>query len=149
MTKLHLNQQSTYMHPGRPSTSVDLEFNILGRLYHVKRSLFEAASPSTLTRLERFYDRNRQQYVVNVSPVIFEKIVQYYTTQQLNMPNNVQIEYFREILRVFEINASALDIDRRYDRVVPRRASLRLLHVVLEYPDCRCCDGKESPVNLF
>ena len=120
-----------------------LTFNILGKIYNVKQSLFEKHSKlfqETLfaesEKLDRFYDHNRQQYVIDISPLIFEKILQYYTTQELNEPSNVQINYFKETLDKFHIDTSSLDIDGRYERFVPRQKIFQLIHVILEYPEC-------------
>ena len=121
-----------------------LIFNILGRIYSIERrvfhtnpNLFHGTLLAEADQLEQFYDRQRQQYVIDISPCIFESIVQYYRTEELIRPINVQRDYYEKILAQFQIDSSSLDIDKRYERVVPRQATLQLIHVVAEYADCR------------
>jgi hypothetical protein len=113
-----------------------LTFNILGKIYHVKQSLFENNS-DVFTVFEQFYDKNRQEYIIDISPIIFEKILEYYKTEKLYQPSNIHINYFRETLEMFHIDTSSLDVDERFHRYVPRQTIFQLIHVLLEYPDCK------------
>ena len=124
--------------------SACLVFNVLGRIYsieqrvfHTNPNLFHGTLLTEADQLEQFYDRRRQQYVIDISPCIFESIVQYYRTEELVRPIDVQIDYYRKVLARFRIDSSSLDIDKRYERVVPRQATLQLIHVVAEYADCK------------
>ena len=120
-----------------------LTFNILGKLFLVKKSLFEKnpnlfygtlfAEPELL---EQFYDSDRQQYIIDISPLIFESILQYYTTEELHEPTNIQLEYFIGVFEKFHIDTSSLELDERYERYVSRQPTFQLLHVLLEYADC-------------
>ncbi|CAF2835731.1 unnamed protein product [Rotaria sp. Silwood2] len=162
MSKSHTNQQ-TAIFKCSPSTNFDrsliesdhfsghhsieqyLTFNILGKLYYVKKTLFQNHSVlfhdtlfTKFDQLEQFYDQNRQQYIINISPIIFEKILQYYRTQKLFEPSNIHIDYFKETLDKFHIDTSSLDIDQRCERFVSRQTVFQIIHVLLEYPDsCR------------
>ncbi|UJR33148.1 hypothetical protein I4U23_020605 [Adineta vaga] len=145
MSKLHANQSRTNLNSLLPITNGSnnvkdyssfekyITFNIFGKLYHVKQSLFDGTSFA-----EQFYDKNRQQYVIDISPLIFEKILEYYKTQKLDEPTNIHIDYFLEVLESFHIDTSLWNIDARFERSIPRQSTFQLLHVLLEYPDsCR------------
>ena len=154
MSILHTNQQTTTSKVSSPAktdpsfTKRDnlneyLTFNILGKIYHIKQSLFQNNPDlfrgtlfTEFDQLEQFYDRNRRQYVIDISPLMFENILQYYTTQKLFEPSNVHIDYFKETLNKFHIDTSSLDIDERYERLVSRQPAFQLIHVLLEYADC-------------
>ncbi|CAF4635825.1 unnamed protein product, partial [Rotaria sp. Silwood1] len=160
MSKSHTNQQTAVLELSL-STNADpslmdsnhfskyhsieqyLTFNILGKIYYVKKSLFQNNSDlfhdtlfTKFDQLEQFYNQKRQQYVINISPVIFENILEYYRTQKLFEPSNVHIDYFKETLNKFHIDTSSLDTDQRYKRFVPRQTNFQIIHVLLEYPDC-------------
>ena len=111
-----------------------LQFNILGKIYYVKQSLLE--HHSAFDQFEQYYDQNRQEYIIDISPVIFENLLQYYKTQKLILPLNIQLNYFKETLEKFHIDTSSLDIDERFQRFVSRQTIFQLIHVLLEYPDC-------------
>ncbi|CAF1011857.1 unnamed protein product [Rotaria sp. Silwood1] len=159
MSKSHTNQQTAVLELSL-STNADpslmdsnhfskyhsieqyLTFNILGKIYYVKKSLFQNNSDlfhdtlfTKFDQLEQFYNQKRQQYVINISPVIFENILEYYRTQKLFEPSNVHIDYFKETLNKFHIDTSSLDTDQRYKRFVPRQTNFQIIHVLLEYPD--------------
>ncbi|CAF0816290.1 unnamed protein product [Rotaria sordida] len=150
MSKLYTNQQAVILQHS-PSTNSDpslidsdysreqyLTFNILGKIYYVKKNLFHNRLFTKFDQFEQFYDQNRQQYIIDISPIIFEKILQYYRTQELFEPSNIHIDYFKETLEKFHIDTSSLDIDQRYERFVPRQTIFQIIHVLLEYPDsCR------------
>ena len=110
----------------------ELRFNLLGKIIYINENLF-----NDCTCLREFYDVNRGEYIVDVSPVIFERILQYYKTRDLSIPANIQLEYFKEILKKFCIDTSVLDRDPRYERWIPRRKSFRVNHILFEYADCR------------
>lgn len=150
MSRSNLNEQTTYFksssssNSNSSSTEIYLTFNILGKIYHIKKRLFQNQSDifrNTLfykiDQLKQFYDHNRQQYIIDISPLIFDNILEYYRTEKLPYPSNVQIDYYRETLKKFHIDTSSLNIDKRYERVVPRQPLLQLIHVLLEYTDCK------------
>ncbi len=109
----------------------DLIFNILGKIYRVKESLFPNQS-----NLKQFYDPNREQYIIDTSPIIFENILQYFSTQKLVEPPSISNDYYREVLKKFQIDTSSFDIDERYYRYVPRQATLQFIHILFEYANC-------------
>ena len=119
-----------------------LTFNILGKIFLVKQSLFKK-NPNLFygtlfaeaDQLEQFYDSDRQQYIIDISPLLFESILQYYNTEELHEPTNIQLEYFIEVFEKFHIDTSSLELDERYERYVSRQPAFQLLHVLLEYAD--------------
>ena len=110
----------------------ELKFNLLGRIVYVKEN-----TCLDLRHFQNFYDANRGEYIVDIPPVIFERILQYYNTKNLTRPTNIQLEYFKEILEKFHIDSSTLDRDQRYERLVPRRKIARIIHILFEYADCK------------
>ena len=57
----------------------DVKFNILGKIYYVKES-----SIINLDELKQFYDENHREFILDISPLIFENILEYYSTKQLH-----------------------------------------------------------------
>lgn len=153
MAKLQRNQEqvlSTSSLPieseswtNSPNNDKYLTFNILGKIYNVKESLFQK-NPNLFygtvfadrELLEKYYQADRQQYVIDISPAVFECILQYYTTEKLLEPSNIHLDYFKEICHQFRIDTSSLELNGQYERYVPRQSSVQLIHVILEYPDC-------------
>lgn len=153
MSKLQRNQKqvlSTSATLDSEPLSTDLRddhyltFNVLGKIYYVKASLFQK-NPNRFygtvfteqELLEKYYEPDRQQYVLDISPLVFEQILQYYTTEKLVEPTNIHLDYFKEICHQFRIDTSSLELNGRYERYVPRQSALQLIHVILEYPDCK------------
>jgi hypothetical protein len=121
-----------------------LTFNILGKIFSVNERLFQTNSSlfyGTLftdrNRLKQFYDEQRQQYVIDMSPLIFENILRFYASEELHAPTNVQIDFYRETLEKFHIDTSSFDVDERFDRYVSRQSTMQVIHVLLEYADCK------------
>lgn len=130
--------------PNSPNHDKYLTFNILGKIYYVKENLFQK-NPNLFygtvftdrELLQKYYQGDRQQYVIDISPTVFECILQYYTTEKLLEPTNIHLDYFKEICHQFRIDTSSLEMNQRYERYVPRQSSVQLIHVILEYPDCK------------
>lgn len=109
-----------------------VKFNILGKIYHVKQSLI-----TNLDDLKQFFDRNRHEYILDISPLIFDHIIEYYSTKKLNLPTNISMNYYKDTLDKLRIDTSSLNIRQYHERIVPRGTNRQILHVLFEYPDCR------------
>lgn len=122
----------------------ELRFNLLGKIIYIKENLL-----NDWACLKEFYDVNRGEYIVDISPGIFESILQYYKTRDLSIPANIQMEYFKEILKKFRIDTSVLDRDLRCERRIPWRKSFRIIHILFEYADCRSRVENQGFFALF
>ena len=111
------------------------KFNILGKIYRVKQNLFE--NTIDFDQFKGFYDENRGEYIIDISPMIFEKILEYYSTKKLFPPTNIHMGYFKETLEKFHIDTSSLDQVQYYQRIVPKQTILQIIYILFEYPDCR------------
>lgn len=132
MSELNANEQVNEFR----SKEQYLTFNILGKNYRVKKSLFDDKSHILDDPLFTKFDQNRQQYIIDISPLIFESILEYYKTQKLHQPSNIHIDYFKATLERFHIDTSSLDINQQHVRFVPKNPIFQIIHILLEYPDC-------------
>lgn len=107
----------------------EIRLNLLGKIIYIKENLVNDCS--------HFYDIHRDEYIVDITPTIFERILRYYKTRDLTIPADVQLEYFKDILKKLRIDTSRLDRDVRYERWIPSRESFRIVHILFEYPDCK------------
>ena len=110
----------------------DVKFNILGKIYYVKES-----SIINLDELKQFYDENHREFILDISPLIFENILEYYSTKQLHRSTNIDMNYYKDTLNKLRIDTSNLDSRQYHERILPQGTIRQILHVLLEYPDCR------------
>ena len=124
-----------------------IEFNCLGTIFII-REISLNRFPDTLLgdpqRRASFYNKTKNQYIIDRHIVSFEAIINYYETGKLIAPTIYEAITFFEELKYFQIdnkiiqhfyNTEIHDEFVNYHRIVPMNYILRSIWISLEYND--------------
>ncbi|CAF3996382.1 unnamed protein product [Adineta steineri] len=124
-----------------------IEINCLGTIFLIRKTSLNRF-PNTLLgdpkRRITFYNKIKQQYIIDRHIISFEAIINYYETGKLNAPTIYEPIIFFEELKYFQIDKQIIqdfyktEIDEEllnYHRIVPFNKIQRSIWISLEYND--------------